>query len=74
MIDIFILKIKKLSLKMIEIILNIDIGFMFLFAATYLFNTFLPWHYRLFGCFGVYYCYKILFENIKELSIVGKTK
>ena len=64
----FMLKTTLAILKTIKYVLNLDVGFIFLFFATYLFNSTYPWHWRLLGCFGLYMIYKMLLKDYRGLS------
>lgn len=58
--------------NIIKFILNIDIGFIFVFCATYLFNSTYDWRLRLVGSFGLYYVYNLIIKNIKEFIILNR--
>lgn len=58
--------------NILKLILNIDISFVFVFCATYLFNYTYDWKLRLIGSFGLYYVYNIIIKNIKEFIILNR--
>lgn len=61
------LLIRNRILDLIRFILNIDIGWLFVFATTYLFNFTYPWEWRLIGSVGLYYSFKIFIKEVKGL-------
>lgn len=65
-------KLRNLLLNTIYFIINIDIGFMFLFAATYLFDINLTWYERLIGAFGLYHFILIMHKKISEWFTIMK--
>jgi hypothetical protein len=62
-----LLRLKSFVLIIVKFIVNIDISFLFIFAATYLFDFSYPWQYRLIGSFGLYYVYSFIVNNVKEI-------
>ena len=66
---------KKRILNLIEFFVNLDIGWLFVFLSTYLFNFTYPWEWRLIGSIGIYYVYGIFIDSVKEVvKILNKVK
>lgn len=60
-------KTQSLIVKVLKFILNLEVGFVFLFMATYIVNYTYPWEYRLIASIGVYVVYKMVVEDVKEI-------
>ena len=66
---------QKRVLNLIEFFVNLDIGWLFVFLSTYLFNFTYPWEWRLIGSVGIYYVYRIFIDSVKEVvKILNKVK
>lgn len=66
-INILVQTMQIFFVAVVKLLMNIDIGFIFIFMLTYLFNYTYPWYFRLIGSFGMYHVLMSIKQSLKEM-------